>query len=234
MLGPVQPTPYDLRFQIAGIPVNVTPMFWVVSALLGLRGVEYYGAPGLFVWVVAVFGSILLHELGHAIAFRYYGYQPHVILYQFGGIAQSYGRSRYQNWTEDLVISLAGPGIQLLFYGVIWLFSWQLLARGIYPAPGSPASLLLADLRWINLGWALINLLPVLPLDGGRVAETLLIRFRRFDGAEWALQLSIATAIAAALFFAVSPYTKGSFAWILFAVLAFSNFQNLQGRYRGW
>jgi len=74
----------DFQFPIAGFNIRVTPWFWLATALLGIRNDD----PRLVVvWVIAVFISIVIHELGHAFAFRYYGYNAHIVLYHFGGLA---------------------------------------------------------------------------------------------------------------------------------------------------
>ena len=80
---------YDLCFALFGIPVRVHPFFWLVALLLGLGGVNHYQdrAQALLIWIVVIFISILLHELGHAFAIRYYGWEPSVTLYALGGMA---------------------------------------------------------------------------------------------------------------------------------------------------
>ena len=60
-------TRFDLRFNIAGFPVRVHPLFWVIAILLGSGSDNLLMIP---VWIVIVFVSILVHELGHAFAFR--------------------------------------------------------------------------------------------------------------------------------------------------------------------
>ena len=103
MLNEPQPTAYDLQFEIFGYRVRVSPWFWLVAVVLGLeisRGVsnafgeDSPGAPVLLlIWIAAIFTSILVHELGHSLAFSYYGTQSRIVLYHFGGLAipDSYG-----------------------------------------------------------------------------------------------------------------------------------------------
>ena len=61
LFQPPQPTPYDLRFSVAGIPVTVHPLFWLIALLLGSTG-DILLVP---IWVGVIFVSILVHELGH-------------------------------------------------------------------------------------------------------------------------------------------------------------------------
>src|SRR5690606_844441 len=79
----VPPSPYDLRFQIAGIPIRVHPLFWLGALVLGMR----LDSATLILWMIVVFCSVLIHELGHALMMRYFGQSPHVVLYLMGGYA---------------------------------------------------------------------------------------------------------------------------------------------------
>src|SRR5689334_25386966 len=77
------PTRFDLNFSILGIPVRVHPLFWLISILFGGAA---NGLLGILIWVVAVFISILIHELGHALAMRRYGQGSQIILHLAGGL----------------------------------------------------------------------------------------------------------------------------------------------------
>src|SRR5579859_6601187 len=106
MLGNVAPTPFDLNFSLFGIPVRVHPLFWVVMAVLGWSARE----PKLiFLFVVCAFVSVLIHELGHALTAKFFGSQPHIVLYAFGGYAAHqpiWGKST----GRTILILIAGPG----------------------------------------------------------------------------------------------------------------------------
>ena len=78
---------------------------------------------------------------------------------------------------------------------------------------------------FINIAWGLVNLLPVLPLDGGRISEAILIRFRRYDGHRWAAILGAVVAGSVAAFFA---YRHEDYGAIMFGLLCLSNFQALR------
>ncbi|MFM8704007.1 MAG: peptidase, partial [Planctomycetia bacterium] len=91
-LGEPQPTPADLRFSLLGIPVRVSGWFWVAAVLLGwnlcqglAEGDQRALLRYLAAWVGVVLVSLLVHEMGHALAFRRFGQSAHVILYHFGG-----------------------------------------------------------------------------------------------------------------------------------------------------
>ncbi|HND50108.1 MAG TPA: hypothetical protein PLL95_16195, partial [Anaerolineales bacterium] len=83
MFQAAPPTRFDLQFSIAGIPVRVHPLFWVIAILLGSGSSNLLMIP---VWIAIVFISILVHELGHAFAFRRFGQPSRILLHFSGGL----------------------------------------------------------------------------------------------------------------------------------------------------
>ena len=168
-----------LRFRLLGIPFEVTPYFWLGSAILSgnLTG----GRDGLILvllWVLCVFVSIVAHELGHALAARRYGVRPSVALYQFGGLTFLPGARL--NRLEHIVVSLAGPAAGGLMYLAAHAARYCLGSFGgedLLFAPTQEGLLVreaLRDLFWINGAWTVFNLLPIQPLDGGQVLRSAL------------------------------------------------------------
>lgn len=236
MLGQVNPTPFDLYFPFFGIPVRVTPWFWLAGALMGYGYLADGYLAHLMVWIACLFFSILVHELGHAFAGRLFGWPSDVILYHFGGVARFAHQAGYTTG-RSVVVSFAGPWAGFVLYGGVLGVEFVLKQRGALPAwpPGEiiPLSLFaIMQLKWINLYWGLVNLLPVLPLDGGRISQALFERYRPRDGMLWCLRIGTGVgAVAAALFFS----TDYRYAGFLFALLAINNFQSLeQYRSGGW
>ncbi len=161
-----------LRFRLGRIPVEVHYGHFLVSAMLGLpsRG----GAPTseilstLTIWIAVVFCSVLTHELGHALVSLAYGYRPQIQLVWSGGLTQPNAPAPIP-WHRDILLTLAGPLLGLVLFGLASLGSALLRPVGY-------AELTFALLIWVNKNWSLLNLLPVIPLDGGRVAQVGLIR----------------------------------------------------------
>jgi len=192
-----------LKFRILGIPVHIEASFFVIVALLGLGGGS---ASVVASWVVVVLVSVLLHELGHAVAFRFYGQRPRIVLQGMGGLTSGSGPL-----TEgrDIVVSLAGPLTGLLLLGVPALLigdsggnsTWDIVRRLVV---------------FVNIAWSIVNLLPVLPLDGGQVAASVLRRFMGEKGQLLAYKVSIAVAGAAALFAYQQQYVFGAFFAVFF------------------
>lgn len=230
MFGTIQPTPFDLRFRLFAIPVTVSPWFWAVGIFSGWSP-DHFDL--VIIWIGCLFVSILVHEMGHALTAQTFGWPPEVYLYQFGGLAVF--RPGYGHTTaRSVLVSLAGPGAGFVLYGLVKLLQIWLDGTIWYHTLDPVARDRLDDfflqMEWINLGWGLVNLLPVLPLDGGRVAEALLMRFRPFDGRHLTIMLSIAASAAAAFYFVLHKDHYTTFPAILFGILCISNVQSLQQR----
>ncbi len=233
MLGQVNPTPFDLYFPLFGIQVRVTPWFWLAGVLTGyslLRDAHY---DLLLVWIACLFVSILIHELGHAIAGRCFGWPSDVILYHFGGVTRFAHQASFSTG-RSVVVSFAGPWAGFLLYGVVIGLEYLLFHEGM-PFESTQANryalFAILQLKWVNLYWGLINLLPVLPLDGGHISESMLERYRPRDRALWCLRISTAVGAMAAAGFFLTGYR---YAGILFALLAVDNFQRLEQHRGGW
>jgi Zn-dependent protease len=152
-----------MKIRILGIPIKIEISFLVMAVFLGILG---RSEPAFVVeWALVVFVSVLFHELGHALVGRSFGLTPSIQLYTMGGLT-SWTENRRLSPIKSIAISLAGPGAGFLFGGIIFL-----------AAPGSAGSPLLTqtvkDLLFVNFWWGLINLLPILPLDGGNVVRSL-------------------------------------------------------------
>jgi Zn-dependent protease len=177
------------HFVLFGTPVRVEPTFLLVAAYLGFG----YGDLGLIVaWVVVMFVGILVHELGHALAYRQYGSSSAIVLWGFGGL--TYGSAALPP-SKHVVVSLAGPLSGLFILG---LPAWWLAESGLVT---DPTALDVLDMVvWVNVLWAVLNLLPMLPLDGGNIARDLITIVTKRPGERPARILSIVTAGAAGLY----------------------------------
>jgi membrane-associated protease RseP (regulator of RpoE activity) len=231
MLGPVGTTPYDLRFRLFGIPVIVTPWFWLAGLITGWRPDTAEHIDLLLIWIGCLFLSILVHEMGHAVTALACGWPPQVYLYGFGGLAV-YRPGRGRTTARSVLISFAGPGAGFLLYGATRAAEYGLASTDWIHTldPNWQRRLIefFGVMEFINWYWGLVNLLPVLPLDGGRIAETLVIRFRPWDGPRLAAMLGVVVAGAAAAYFVMHRDRYGTYPALLFGLLAFSNIQSLQ------
>ena len=163
-----------LRFRIWRIPVEVHPGHFLVAALLGYSSQDWQRDSRratllLLSWVAIVFVSVLLHELGHALACRSFGYRPRIELVWTGGLTHPNAGAPIP-WHKDVLLTLAGPVLGLLFGTACYL-----VGQTAIPSSGYLRAVL-DDLITVNLGWSVINLAPIPPMDGGKIATVVLIR----------------------------------------------------------
>lgn len=150
-------TLFELR--LAGIPVRVEATFLLGTLLLG--GARLGSLEAFAQWLLVVFLSILLHEMAHAFAGRAFGRSPEIRIYGWGGLTSWSGVAGSSKPVHDLVIALAGPLAGMVVAGACLLYRTRV-------DPENLATLgLLGDIVWVNGAWGLVNLLPILPLDGG-------------------------------------------------------------------
>lgn len=229
----VEPTRYDVRFTVFGIPVRVHPAFWIVGCLLGFQSGDMRLT---MIWIGCLFGSILVHELGHALVARHFGWPPSIILYHFGGLATfqpSWGYTR----KRAILVSLAGPGAGFVLFGIVEVIRFGLIeahnggevwATNLLRGDGQRMSatyFAIIQLEWINLFWGLMNLLPVYPLDGGQVCSEILNARAGRKGMMRTHQVGMVTGAAAAMFFVSQDRM---FAGLMFAGIAYENYQKYE------
>ncbi len=205
-----------IRFQLFGFPVVIHWFFWVNCALLG--GALDASSPErlqmLIGFLLVACASVLIHELGHALTMRHYGdRQVGILLYAFGGLARG---SRWLSRQEDIFVSAAGPFTQLAAAMVMWwvLDAWKPESRLVYYT--------LRSFQHISIFWALLNLLPIIPLDGGHISRALFGPMRQ----RAALTLSLICAVGMA-FFALQHF--GIISVFFFGMFAWNNYKELRG-----
>jgi Zn-dependent protease len=148
-----------LRFPLFGVPVTIDWTFLMVP-LFAVGG----GWERALTWTAVIFVSVLLHELGHAVAMRAFGLAPRITLYAFGGLT-FWPAGAAPSPKQNFVVSGAGPAVSI---------SLGLVSLVVFVTePSSPAiASIVRDSLFVNLFWGAINLLPMLPLDGGHMLDT--------------------------------------------------------------
>lgn len=201
-----------LRFSLMGIPVGIDWWFWLVSVMLGdglsARSPEDWAR--VAVWVAVVFVSIMVHELGHALAGRRYGASPAIALHGFGGTTFLPGGQFTRS--QSIIVSAAGPAAGLLL---------GLLVLGMADvAQGMPrlARLAISYGIYVNLFWTFVNLLPIQPLDGGQILREVLGPRR--------VGITSAIGFVLAVLLGIWCFAKGLlFSALMLGLLAFYNFR---------
>ncbi len=217
------------RFRLGSIPVEVHFFHLVVSALLGWQFflpsaqvsgpawlAEHLGDPGnpgyvqavvlgVLAWMLIVFISVLIHELGHAMAYRAFGQQPSIALVSLGGLTWSPEAGKL-SWLRRVVVSLAGP-LSGLALGVACGLGYFMSRRG-------DSGALAFFLYWFcsaNVFWTVLNLVPVQPMDGGNILSTVLTRFLGRGGFIAAQGISLVLCLAAVAW----GLRDGDLIWVL-------------------
>jgi len=159
-----------IEFTIFRISVRVEVIFWITMGVFGVlwnqrQPSEMLVNAGLFVF--AAFVSIMIHELGHALMIKKYGYNTEIVLSAFGGYATHSAGALDRK--QVFLMTLAGPLVQLVAGLMVW--------KGVpllIDLPNNKILVLYDDFIIISIFWAIFNCLPVLPLDGGRMVEAAL------------------------------------------------------------
>ena len=164
---------------ILGFPVEVNLSFLL---LLGIVFLAFGGVIGVALMLL-VFASVLLHELGHAVVARHLGVEILGIELGFlGGAAKMSGMPRKAN--HEIAIAAAGPAVSLALAG---------LGLALGALVGSE---LISTIGWINLVLAGFNLIPALPMDGGRILRAALThRFSYVRATEMSVQVARVAAV---------------------------------------
>ena len=204
-----------IRFSIFGIPVEVQPFFWISLIIIGSMGGADTTAAifEILLFVLAGFISIMVHELGHALTARAFGASTSITLQAFGGYA-AYSGVRMNRW-QSFLITAAGPAIQIAL-GVAVLVAFQFL-----PPLNPHGNDFLVTLMSISFFWAILNLLPVIPLDGGQMLNAALgpARIKITLWVTILVSITVGLAMFKYTHSIIFPIFLGMFAWQAFQTL---------------
>lgn len=160
--------------RIAGVPVVLAYSWFIIAAFTVIvygpvlarqnpaLGVSAYIVA--FAYAVLLLVSVLVHELAHALTAKIYGWPTQKIVLNLWG-----GHTQFESFTaspgRSVLVALAGPAANFILAGGAWL----LLSTA---SMGSVAEILTNIFMWANFLIAVFNVLPGLPLDGGRLVES--------------------------------------------------------------
>ncbi|MBS0630220.1 MAG: hypothetical protein JSS30_08385 [Verrucomicrobia bacterium] len=204
-----------MNFRFLNVPVHIRPGFWLFLIFFA----NLYIDPSIEKLIVAavLLLSLLVHEFGHALTALFFGARPLIVLEAFGGFAQ-YDRHGLTP-KQQFLITLNGPLLESLLIAI----PYYLLKMGTFEHLHYVQYALYVMMR-LNIVWCLLNLIPIVPLDGGYLA---LYFFERKFGIKGYRASFILGLIAAAIVVPIL-YIKG---FVFFATLlliyGFQNFQVL-------
>jgi Zn-dependent protease len=199
------------------IPIIIHPVFWLLITVLGW--INSLTLLGTCIWMAVIFFSVLIHEFGHALTALAFGQKARIELVAMGGITHRYGK-KISLWKEFLVV-LNGPLAGLLLCaGAYWL------KRSLHSDTLSPLWLYgISITLYANIFWTAVNLLPVHPLDGGRLTSIFLEALFGIRGMQAALCISMGLSLLVSLFL----FLNGSFlGGALFLLLTFESYKAWQ------
>ncbi len=239
-----QPTRFDVHFSLMGVPVRIHPLFWIVSMLFGLNSAGgHSNFASVAMWTVAVLTSLLVHEMGHALLARHYGWPPRISLYAMGGLAHY--TPHHQTRKQEVLIALAGPGAGFLFGGLVLAAMSAVATIGDPDSAGavqlhlftrhagqSRLGVFVQMLLMVNFFWGIMNLLPIKPLDGGTVSAAIIRKVHPDNAQVLTYQVSVGVSVAVA---ALSLFVLNQvFLGIIFGMLGFNAWQALQALKAGY
>lgn len=168
--------------RIAGIDVKIHVTFFVLLAWIGM---VYYSTGGTeaalegILFIVALFGCVLLHEFGHALMARLFGIPtPDITLLPIGGVARL--QRMPDKPLQEILVALAGPAVNVVIAFILFAMHGSLHDPAAIEELASPKLGLLPKLAVVNVWLVLFNLLPAFPMDGGRVLRAVLAMFMRY------------------------------------------------------
>ena len=210
------------------IPLFLDPLWFGILAIATVNfGVAYTKWGSVLAWsaglvmALMLFGSVLLHELGHSLVAKQQGIKvKSITLFFFGGIAAIEEESKTPGGAFQ--VAIAGPAVSIGLFVILALLS-QVLPQG------SLVSSMTGDLARINLVLALFNLIPGLPLDGGQVLKAAVWKAtgNRFKAVHWAARAGLIlgwSAIAAGL--AIDFFTGELITGLWIALLGWFGIRN--------
>jgi Zn-dependent protease/CBS domain-containing protein len=159
---------------VFGVPVRFHFTFVLLLVFLLFIGVgARQSGASTSLYILALFASVLLHELGHTLVARHYGIRTiEIVMFPIGGVSRP---ERPPKAREEFWIGLAGPMVNLLI--AVVLLGW-IAARGGFVSLAQmlePTDANLAQRIGLgNLVLCVFNLLPAYPMDGGRILRSLL------------------------------------------------------------
>lgn len=195
---------------IRGIPIRLHFTLLAMFAIL----VVNFGVLGLPAGIL-LFGSVLLHELGHSVVAQHFGIRiASIDLHLMGGVAMMTEPPRSAR--QELLIAAAGPAVSFLLGAMFLVVSWAFGMRFGYRIEG-----LIDLLPWaafLNLAMGIFNLIPALPMDGGRIFRALLApRLGHLNATRVAAWVSRAVAVL----FVVAALAYGAWQLGLIALMLF-------------
>lgn len=220
------PQPGEIRFRVGSVPVVIQPYFWLTAVILSSGWFNMEPRPWpVFTFILGVFVSILIHELGHAWAGMFFGAR-HVFIRLTGMGGEAAGANINPQWWKRILVTFAGPAVQLVLAGLLYL----LLFHTEFLGKEHPIfAIFIFQLFLVSLLWGLINLIPIFPLDGGRIAQEVLLKTIPSQSEKLSALLSLCLLIG--ILYYIYNFANQYFSifnMLILGLLAITNLERLQ------
>lgn len=180
--------PRSLNLSLGPLTIDIT--FVIIAVLFSLRA--RLDLSETIIWMIVVAISIAVHEFGHWGAFRRYGVSSNIVLHFFGGVTSPTGGTITS--TQSIVVSAAGPVVGIVVGGMALV-----IRSAIGPLDDTTANWAVDSFIRAAFFWSFVNLLPLLPLDGGSIMLDVLSGRDPERGPALAYRISMGTAALAIL-----------------------------------
>lgn len=220
-----------MTFRLLGFPITISPTFLILGLFLLDSNL---GVAGIASWVGAAFASVLVHELGHALAVRRAGgVVQGITLHGLGGLTAWSDPARRIGWGMRIGIAAAGAGLGFIvaggLFGLVRLGVFGENAAATIPSPfrvflgdaaarGQWGIFFLGAFIWVTIAWGLINWLPIGGLDGWHILAELLERWFPGRGRNVAAVIGVLVALAAGWFLLQAGFRFGAIILVLFSI----------------
>ena len=200
------------------VTIRIQPIFWLL-----LGGLSWLNTGSLFpalLWAIVIFTSLVIHEYGHAFTARYFNQEASIELTGLGGVTTRRGPP-LKRWQEFLIIlngPLAGFALAVLAYYA---------GKYIHPGYQSIWEYLTTLYLYVNVFWTFLNLMPVQPLDGGRLLGVVLEGMWGLKGERLSYLISALFSATMTLFFLWNQWLIAAALFILFGFESFRSWQAL-------
>jgi stage IV sporulation protein FB len=195
------------------IPITIHTAFWIFAAIIGFF--NSLSLTGTIIWVGIIFVSVLVHELGHAFTALLFGQRPRIELVALGGLTYHEGE-KLPFW-KQFFIALDGPVFGFLLFVLATIFlQFPSFSQG---KTGEVLSLF----QKVNLFWTILNLVPVMPLDGGQLLRVVLEGIFGIRGFKYSLIVGMTIAVGMSLFFFLLQYFLVG---AIFFLLAYQSYES--------
>lgn len=203
-------------FRVFGIQLSVHVSFLLLLVYAAFTGWQDDGGLAGAGWSLLLIGlffiCVILHELGHALTAKRHGVRvPRILLLPIGGMAEFDRIPRRPS--QEMLITLAGPAVNFILVAALLPLAWRELS-GDTEAPARSLTALAAQLCVANLVMGTFNLLPVFPMDGGRIFRALLaMKLPYLRATYWA---AVVSRILAPIFACIAFYLGWPMVGVLF------------------